>query len=146
MPEGIPEDDSVIAEPEDSSTHRVSDEDVRSIIDIDDSIATLQPFISVANMLVTEKLTGYFEDSRLKEIERWLSAHFIAIRDPRIVRESIDNTSQAYFVQNKSKNVVGLDTTPYGKQVLILDTTGRLSELGLRTAVFSAMGPTSEEE
>jgi len=76
---------------------RVVDAEVREIIDVDSSITSLTPFITVANLLVTDKLAGTgLSAEMLKEIERWLSAHFVAIRDPRAKSESIGGISVTY--------------------------------------------------
>jgi len=89
--------------------------------------ASLTPFIEAANALVTElcaEVTTY-NDARLELIERWLSAHFYAIYDPR--RES----DKAGVVSKKIQSRVdlGFDVTHYGQMAMRLDTNGELAAL-----------------
>ena len=35
----------------------------------------LQPYIETATLIVTERLVGHYTEARLREIEKWLSAH-----------------------------------------------------------------------
>ena len=79
---------------------------IATIIELDDSIvpndAAMEPFITVANELVTEVCTGdagpttAYTASRLELIERWLAAHFYAIRDPRVSSEGAGGVSASY--------------------------------------------------
>jgi hypothetical protein len=99
---------------------------VSGIIEVEAGI-TVTPFIEAANALVTElcaPVTDY-DATRLELIERWLAAHFYAIRDPRRSSESVGPVKEAY--QYKVK--VGLQVTTYGQQVMLLDTEGALARL-----------------
>lgn len=105
---------------------RTSDVAVKAIIEVDDSIS-LDPFIETANELVTEvcaSVTSY-SSTRLELIERWLSAHFYAIRDPRRKMESAGSVRESYETQ------IGLmlKETTYGQQAMMLDTAGGLAAL-----------------
>ena len=107
---------------------------VKDIIETDPSIiavdADLDPFILVANELVTEVCTGTngpttaYTATRLELIERWLAAHFYAIRDPRATSESA-GVSASY----ESAVDLGMSLTRYGQQARLLDTNGGLSRL-----------------
>lgn len=122
---------------------RVTEAEVREIIDVDDSIS-LTPFITAANITITAQMTGSgLAAATLKELERWLAAHFVAIRDPRTSSESIGGTSVSY---NAPKLGAGLDSTPYGQQVKLLDSTGILSTVGMRRARIMAVGTTYADE
>lgn len=107
---------------------------VEAIIDVDVEI-DLTPFIEVANSLVTEKCASalnedgdaYYDAARLELIERWLSAHFYAIRDPRVSSEQAGSVGASY--QNRVD--LGLDQTTYGQQAKILDTAGGLASLDI---------------
>lgn len=113
---------------------RVTPDDVLEIIDVDSSLTDLYPFIAAANALVTQTIGAYgLEDSLLKEIERWLAAHFVAIRDPRYDMQSIGDAKASYTV----KVGEGLGATRYGQQVLLLDVTKQL-EGGGRSALIEA--------
>lgn len=110
---------------------RVTSDEVKKIIDIDSSITDLSPFITIANLLVTDKLAGSGQsEDLLKEIERWLAAHFVAIRDPRAKSESIGGISITYAGNTGE----GFRSTLYGQTALSLDTTGILAKLGSKQA------------
>jgi hypothetical protein len=106
-------------------SYRVTEEDVMEIIEVDSAISLL-PFIALADLIITED----FEDAplsvaRLKEVERWLSAHFYAIRDPRVSSEGAGGVSNSYVVSSGT----GFNSTPYGQQAVRLDTTGTLAAM-----------------
>lgn len=113
---------------------RVTEADVKEIIATDEHC---EPFITIASMIVDDKLVGQgLSDDRLFEIERWLAAHFVAIKDPRQTSESIAGAS-ANFGASLGK---GLDATSYGQQVKLLDTTGILERVGQRLARMQVFG------
>ena len=115
---------------------RVNDAEVRAIIDVDTTITDLAPFITIANLLVEDKLASSgTSEAMLKEIERWLAAHFVAIRDPRAKSESIGGISVSYFGQAGE----GLKSTLYGQQALALDLSGALAKSGLKQAAISSI-------
>lgn len=104
---------------------RTTEEQVGDIIEADATIG-LSPFIEVANSLVTElcaSVVPAYSAERLELIERWLSAHFYAIRDMRAANEKADVVGIAYQFK------VGLyfENTMYGQQALLLDTAGGLA-------------------
>jgi hypothetical protein len=104
---------------------RTTDAAVQGIIDHDTTIP-LTPFIEAANALVTEKCTdsGY-DATRLELIERWLSAHFYAIRDPRVALESVKGVMQQF----SRKIGFNLQLTHYGQMAMVMDTDGNLASL-----------------
>lgn len=114
---------------------RVSEDEVREIITPDSDITDLIPFISAANTLVSEELVGKgLSEHRLKEIERWLTAHFISIQDRhagRVQFEQVGETRASY-----PKLGEGLKHSSYGMQVLVLDTSGTFAALGKTKARF----------
>lgn len=119
---------------------------VKQIIEVDTGIiasdADLDPFIDVANELVTEMCTGDngpdtdYTSSRLELIERWLTAHFYAVRDPRSRNEKVDVLSVSY----EGKTGLGLDHTRYGQQVKMLDTNGGLARMDYANKKGGARG------
>jgi hypothetical protein len=115
-------------------TVRTTSAAVGLIIEVDDTI-DLTPFIEVANALVTEfcatatrTVNGvtslYYDDTRLELIERWLSAHFYAVRDPRAHWEAAGPVSE------RLESLVGmfLKSSKYGQHAMFLDTAGGLAE------------------
>ena len=123
---------------------RTTSEEVALIIEVDESVS-LTPFIEAANALVTEKcstVTTYDAD-RLELIERWLAAHFYAIRDARPTHERAGSVGASY----QSKVDLGFDVTHYGQMAMRLDTAGGLAALnmeakkgGARTATVTWVG------
>ncbi|MGM0409194.1 MAG: hypothetical protein ACQEQF_00410 [Bacillota bacterium] len=115
-------------------SNRVTSDEVKEIINTE---ITVDPFITAANLIVTNKLgSSALGDELLKEIERWLSAHLVAVSDKRISQESMGDASVKFDTNKKG---LGLDSTEYGQQVKLLDTTGTLSKLGLKKPVFNVM-------
>ena len=114
---------------------RVDGDEVKEIIETELTALQIVPFITAANLIVTDQLTGEHSAALLVEIERWLAAHFVAIRDPRAKAEKTDDASATYY----GKDGLGLNHTPYGQQVKILDTTGILASLGKRKAEFRSI-------
>jgi hypothetical protein len=103
----------------------------------------LSAFIDMADNLVTEQLASQgLSDTRLKNIELWLSAHFASVSDgnAEIIEERAGNSDVRYtdFTQGSS-SVEGLLMTTYGRQAVALDTSGTLSNLGRRQARFTVV-------
>ena len=111
---------------------RTTDVLVGGIIEVDAAI-DIDPFIETANVLVTDLCaTAVDEDGvlvyssvRLELIERWLSAHFYATRDPRAVYEKAGPVAQ----ENQSKVGLGFNNSHYGQMAMRLDTEGGLARL-----------------
>lgn len=104
---------------------------VEAIIEVDeDAVADLTPFIDAANELVTEICApvATYTAARLELIERWLAAHFYAVRDPRVASEGVKGVTASY------QHRVGLHlaVTTYGQQAMLLDTNGGLAALSKR--------------
>lgn len=121
-------------------------DDVKELIPIPESVVTITPFLNAAHNLVETAIVAKFPDTHtddvLFEIERWLAAHFTAIRYTRTSSESISSVTESY--QHK----LGLDLrcTMYGQQAIILDTTGALSRIGGKTADIGWVGtPVTEQ-
>ena len=105
---------------------RATEAEVKEIIDTDRSTEQVTPFLKVANLLITDVLSDQeYSADLLKEIERWLAAHFVAIRDPRTTKEKIGEAENTY----QGKFGEGLSGTSYGQQVMLLDYKGVLAEL-----------------
>lgn len=121
---------------------RVTPAEVREIADIDVAVTNLNPFILVANQLVTELCTASsLDDDRLKEIERWLSAHFACIRDPQRDNEKAGSVGEKF----QYKVDLGLNQTRYGQQAMLLDTSNALNNAnkGVPRASFAVIDPIS---
>lgn len=110
--------------------------EVKEILDTTLTENEVAPFIIASNATVTAILgSSGLSTAQLKEIERWLAAHFAAIRDPRISREKTEGAEAIYH----GKSNMGLDHTPYGQQVKLLDTTGTMTNLGKKKALVEML-------
>jgi hypothetical protein len=120
---------------------------VAGIIEVDPSI-DLDPFILTASELVTEVCAiASYTVGRLELIERWLAAHFYAIRDPRTTQERAGSVGANF----ESKVDLNLALTRYGQQAMMLDTQGGLAALnksilsgGSRVASVTWLGTVPE--
>lgn len=91
-----------------------------------DATISLTPFIETASALVDEIATESEHDAtRLELIERYLSAHFYTLRDPRPVQEAAGDVQVTY----QSKVDLNLYTSHYGQHAMLLDTSGLLRKL-----------------
>ena len=132
---------------------RTTAANVGKVVEVDTTI-DLDPFISMANELVTECCVDVnateYTATRLELIERWLAAHFYVIRDPRTSSEGISGLSEA--AQNPQV-AMAFHGTKEGQQALILDTYGglaalskRISDGGKKAIGVTWMGTTDQDE
>lgn len=100
---------------------------VGAIIEVDEDIS-VTPFIEAANALVTEicEPVAAYDATRLELIERWLAAHFYALRDPRAKQEQAGTVGQTLHVGWVRMH---LQSTLWGQQAMLLDTAGGLARL-----------------
>lgn len=116
---------------------RTTDVLVGGIVELDADIP-VAPFIESANILVNRVCLGakkadgtpYYDELiaqdavELEMIERWLSAHFYCIRDPRAQFEGVSSIMTRF----QTKVDLNLSVTHYGQQAMALDTSGALSD------------------
>lgn len=122
---------------------RTTEAAVAGIIEVDPDIP-LAPFIETASNLTDRVAAGDFPVTltTLELIERWLSAHFYAQRDPRVTSERAGSVGASY----QSAVKTGLKNTHYGQMALSLDPTGILASLadGSRVATVTWLGTESQ--
>lgn len=107
---------------------RVYDNEVKEIVD---TVLDTQPFIETASLLVDEELVSSGHSAaRLRQIELYLSAHFVTIRDPQFQQLRGEKQSVSFHLGDLGQ---GLKSTAYGQQVLLLDTSGILAQVGMAT-------------
>jgi hypothetical protein len=99
---------------------------VCAIIDTSLGDESIAAFIRTANQMVTAHLGSVgLDGTLLTEIETYLTAHFITLRERRVMSESADGVSFTY----EGQSGVGLDATGYGQTAQVLDTSGTLAQL-----------------
>lgn len=115
---------------------RVTATDVKQILDdstLEDAI--VNTYITGANALVNAAL-GTGTTDLLKEIERWMAAHMIAVTRERLAyKEAAGSAMITYVGEFKG----GLDSSPYGQMVKTLDTTGAMAALDKKPASVYAV-------
>ena len=134
-------------------SNRVTVSEVKQILVTALVGSALDPFIAAANLIVTEKLgDSGLGNELLKEIERWLSAHFIYISNPTysasasnskgiVISERTGDSSVSYMdISRNAYSGLGLlSGTVYGQQAIILDLTGTLADLGKKRASINVL-------
>ena len=107
---------------------RTTIEKVSAILSSAPADSVVEEFIDSANLLVTEVLgSDTTLSAALKaDIERWLAAHMIAVTLKRMPAKAGAAGASIEFL---GKTGLGLSSTPYGQQVMVLDTTGSFRNL-----------------
>lgn len=105
---------------------RTTFENLQTIVTVKSSITTDgEPFITMANELVTEKCAdSSYSDTRLELIERYLAAHFYCVTDMRLASVNVDVS-----VSFQHKIDLYLNQTAYGQHAMLIDTDGNLAAL-----------------
>ena len=118
---------------------RVTDDEVFEIIET--SLTNIDVFINSASLLVDGYLLGKsLSDESLKEIERYVAAHLLSLRDQRTKSVKVDTLGESY----QGEWGMGLNGTSYGQTAILLDisgTLGALTKTGFKPAtVFGVIG------
>jgi hypothetical protein len=122
---------------------RTNAAELREIIDTDLERDELDAYIRIANRLVTNTVTCGLDAATLRDIERFIAAHLIAITRERVgIKERLGEAEITYA--NTTTFGKGLESTHYGQFALTLDTCGSLKNLGKKAVNFKAI--TSFEE
>lgn len=117
---------------------RVTAAEVLTIMDnVELADPIVEAYISGAEAFIAENLSGTnLAESTLKEIERWLSAHLIAIsRERQSKKESAGKAAIEYAGAWGE----GLKMTSFGQTAIALDSTGTLSNLSMKQITFFAI-------
>ncbi len=117
---------------------RVTDQEVKEIMNT--NITDTAPFIIGANSMINNQLSaeitaGSVSATTLKEMERWLSAHFASAMDQQPIEEAVGEAKvkyQGYFSK-------GLSSSVYGQRAMDLDPTGRLGSGGKASSTLTAI-------
>ena len=117
---------------------RTTATEVKQIISttLDDTI--VDAYIAGATELITEVLgsSTAITDTLKAEIERWLSAHLLAATRARQLVSGKAGPAEAVY---QGKTGMNLESTLYGQQVMVLDTTGSFAALGGKSATITAI-------
>lgn len=112
---------------------RVVGEQVRDIISTSLTDGQVNAMINTAHLVVEQHLgTKSLAPDLLEQIELWLSAHFVCMRDPRKKQAKIDELSVTF----QGEVGLGLQGSMYGQQAIALDPTGSLASTTLKRAVI----------
>jgi hypothetical protein len=111
---------------------RVTAEDIREIFP---TTTNPLPFILAASLLVdTYQERAGWSLGLATEIERWWTAHLMAVAsNGAVTRLELGNTT---VVTASPKLGDGLKGTPFGQQVLLMDQSGTLENVGLKRATI----------
>ena len=118
---------------------RTTATEVGQIIDVGDlTEAEVNAFISGANALVSEVIGSdtTLTDTLKAEIERWLAAHLMAATRRRQLVSGQAGSAKAVY---QGKTGMGLESTLYGQAVMTMDSTGKFSSLGGKSATMVAV-------
>jgi hypothetical protein len=118
---------------------RVTATDVKAIMpEVDILDATVELYI-VAGTALVNSVFGVWtstESILITEIEKWFVAHMIASTQSRVaIEEKVGDASVKYHDWKGE----GLESTPYGQMVLLLDTSGKMKNIGKRAATIYAV-------
>ena len=117
---------------------RVTATEVKAILDTDTTLTDpqIEAIIVSANVMVNEVMASTEVTDILTELERWLSAHMIAIsKDRQVIKAEAGGAGVTYT----GAYGLGLKSTSYGQMVLTLDTTGAFAALGVKSASLKAI-------
>ena len=123
---------------------RVNDEDVRAIVPNNASVCDFTPYITPANLLVTRLAAttcgALLLDTELKEVERWLSAHYASVSNPTLALQSEEfEGAKNVYSRGSVRNATGVLSTQFGQMANQL-SGGCLQELDKRKISLDALG------
>lgn len=107
---------------------RVTPAEVIAIMGADTTLTVLSivPYITTANVFVTDALTGKLSDAVLKLTEMWLAAHMASVTRERLSKEA---GAGGAYIKYAGVWESELSSTQYGQMVLMLDTSNTLRNL-----------------
>lgn len=130
--------------------NRTTEALVKRVLEVRDTIE-VEPFIEIANNLVTKYIVGEcgasYSAKTLEHIERYLAAYYYTERDRRLSQESTGPTGGTY----QGQTGMGYDSNSYGQMAKQIDYLGCLAKLdaadGARTVGMGWAGtkPTDRE-
>lgn len=117
--------------------NRVDADEVKVIINTSLTDTEVTAHIYIANDWVSGVLgSSDLGSTRLRNIELYLSAHFVGLRDQDAGMLEAQWVGSEAKIEYGGNFTEGLKLTRYGQQVLALDTTGSFANLGQKQASF----------
>jgi len=124
---------------------RVTPDDVRKImVDCPEDDSIVDVYILGANRFITRVFSTppTLDEETLFELERWFTAHMIAVS---LARTTVEEMVGDATIKYAGKWGDRLLSTPYGQMVLTLDTTGKIATMsGKKAASIIAVTSFSE--
>lgn len=124
-------------------TVRTTASDVQAIMNTNLTTDQIDVFITSANLLVDNNLSNEgYNTALLTEIERWLTAHLISVtKEKQASKIKIGDVSETY-----GKVGMRLESTTYGQHVMLLDSHGKLAQLGQEKVRIEVVPATDDSE
>ena len=112
--------------------------EVKDIIKTNKTDSNLATFINIANRFVTDVLGSKgMSSARLKDIELFLTAHIIKVDIEKggVKSERIGDSQRTYNIMTGNS----LQSSSYGQTASMLDTSGTLLSVNIKSAVFRVL-------
>jgi len=130
---------------------RVTASEVKEILNSKTTVTdvVIDTFILGANALITKifENDSVITTVMLKELERWLTAHLLVSTIERMYKQEKLDDAEVTYSEAVVYFGIGskmLSTTPYGRNVLVLDFTGKMGKTGAsNVTVFAVPGFTT---
>lgn len=120
--------------------NRVVEAEVLEIMPADTTLiaATILPYITSANVFVTNLLEAEHDEPILTEIEKWLAAHMATVTRERLIKKAGAGGAEVEYAGWWSEE---LSSTQFGQMALMLDTSNTLRNLkdGQKNATIYAV-------
>mgnify|MGYP000919659445 CR=1 FL=1 len=116
---------------------RVTAAEVKDVIDTELEDSEINACINTAHVMIAgrSRMLTELDDDTLAQIETWLAAHFVSVREPRVEQETVDETTVRYALPRASS----ITESTYGQVAIALDTTLSLTGVTTRRAVIEAV-------
>ncbi len=119
---------------------RVTEQEVLDIMDSGVDLSSIQITAMItAHSSVIDTIfadDAVVDDALLKELERWLSAHYIASTLVRMAAKEKVGQAEVTYIGKWGEM---LKSTPYGQVLLTIDTTGKLAKIGKKAVSIYAI-------
>lgn len=102
----------------------VTPSDVKEIFDTDLGDAQVQQHLNAASRLVSRELDGVDQGVQ-DDVRKYLTAHLASTQDQRTSATSVGDVDVEYQGETK----MGLNSTIYGQQAMMMDPTDNLRKL-----------------